>query len=41
MVHSDVKEPIPEYVAPVEENPYDNPDYPPEDPNPGQMIFNS
>jgi len=27
-----LEEPIPEYVAPVEENPYDNPDYPPDYP---------
>jgi len=33
-----LEEPIPEYVAPVEENPYDNPDYPPEDPNPGGVC---
>jgi len=33
-----LEEPIPDYVAPVEENPYDNPDYPPADPNPGGVC---
>ena len=30
----DLEEPAPYYVGPVLDNPYDNPDYPPQDPQP-------
>ena len=30
----DLEEPAPYYVGPVLDNPYDNPDYPPQDPHP-------
>jgi len=33
-----LEDPIPYYVAPVEEDPYQNPDYPPEDPNPAGVC---
>ena len=31
--------PLPEYVTPILNNPYDNPENPPEDPNPGRKIL--